>query len=219
MMFTVIAVANKLSLNLEYNFIIYNPIRSHEFSESSMMMSLQDYQIDYYVIKEDWWNWGSGDIYNQAGTAIARMHRRALSLRAFTEVTNLNGQRLFSVERKIVSLRPSFVLKDEQGETIGRTNRKLLTLFRPKLWLEDARGQRLLEAQGNFLGKDFQIKTAHGQPVARVAKSDFFRDLFLGGSLFDYSDTYAVKINDVDYDKRLLLGFVIAIDNSVHDDD
>jgi uncharacterized protein YxjI len=183
------------------------------------MMSLQDSQLDYYVIKEDWWNWGSGDIYNQAGAAIARMHRRALSLRAFIEVTNLNGDRLFSVERKIISLRPSFVLKDEHGEMIGRTNRKLLTLFRPKLWLEDPNGQRLLEAQGNFLGKDFQIKTARGQSVARVAKSDFFRDLFLGGSLFDYSDTYAVQINDGNYDKRLLLGFVIAIDNSVHDDD
>lgn len=183
------------------------------------MMSLQQNQTNYYVIKEDWWNWGSGDIYNHAGVAIARMHRRALSLRAFTEVTNLNGHKLFSVERKIVSLRPSFVLKDAQGDTIGRTNRKLLTLFRPKLWLEDARGHRLLEAQGNFLGKDFQIKTAQGQSVAQVAKSDFFRDLFLGGSLFDFSDTYAVQIIDVNYDQRLLLGFVIAIDNSVHDDD
>lgn len=213
------SLSYKSSRNLECNFIIYTPFGLYEVSERLAMMSLQDYQIDYYVIKEDWWNWGSGDIYNQAGTTIARMHRRALSLRAFIEVTNLNGQRLFSVERKIVSLRPSFVLKDEHGDTVGRTNRKLLTLFRPKLWLEDARGQRLLEAQGNFLGKDFQIKTAHGQSVARVAKSDFFRDLFLGGSLFDYSDTYAVKITDGNYDKRLLLGFVIAIDNSVHDDD
>lgn len=182
-------------------------------------MSLQEHQIDYYVIKEDWWNWGSGDIYDQGGTAVARMHRRALSIRAFTEVTYLNGQRLFSVERKIVSLRPAFVLKDEHENTIGRTNRKLLTLFRPKLWLEDPQGRRLLEAQGNFLGKDFHIKTSHGQSVAQVAKSDFFRDLFLGGSLFDYSDTYAVKIIDAKYDKRLVLGFVIAIDNSVHDDD
>ncbi len=37
--------------------------------------------------------------------------------------------------------------------------------------------------------------------------------------MFDFADTYAVQIQDPSYDKRLLLGFVIAIDNSVHDDD
>lgn len=147
------------------------------------------------------------------------MHRRALSLRAFIEVTNLDGRRLFSIERKIISLRPSFIVKDEHGDIIGRTNRKLLTFFRPKLWLEGHRGQRLLEAQGN-LEKDFQIKMAQGQAVARVAKSDFFRILFLGGSVFDYSDTYAVKNNDGTYDNRLVRArVVIAIDNSVHDND
>jgi len=51
---------------------------------------------------------------------------------------------------------------------------------------------------------------------AKVGKSDFFKDLVFGG-VFDYSDTYAVQILDSEYDKRLLLGFVIAIDNSVHD--
>jgi len=37
------------------------------------------------------------------------------------------------------------------------------------------------------------------------------------GGMFDFSDTYAVQILDPEYDRRLLLGFVIAIDNSVHD--
>lgn len=182
------------------------------------MLSIQDYQVDYYVLKENWWNWGSGEIYDQKGRVIGHMHRRILSLRAFTEVTNTNGQRFFSIERKLISLRPSYMIKDEHGNVLARTNKKLLTLFRPKLWLEDSRGKRLLEAQGNFLGKDFHIKDTHGQPIAQVGKSDFFRDLFLGGSLFDFTDTYAIKVFKVEYDPRFLLGFVVAIDNSVHDE-
>ena len=183
-----------------------------------MMMSLQDYKSNYYVLKEEWWNWGSGDIYDQKGNTVGRMHRRVLSIRAFTEVKNNDESPAFSVERKLVSIRPSYMIKDSQGNVLARTNRKILTLFRPKLWLEDERGKKLLEAQGNFLGKDFKIKDVENKKlVAEVGKSDFFRDLIFGGSIFDFTDTYAVKLLDIDYDKRLILGFVIAIDNSVHD--
>jgi uncharacterized protein YxjI len=68
------------------------------------------------------------------------------------------------------------------------------------------------------LGRDFDIKNLKGDLKAKVGKSDFFQDMVLGGSMFDFSDTYAVRILDAEYDKRLLLGFVIAIDNSVHDE-
>lgn len=145
------------------------------------------------------------------------MHRRKLSLRAFTEVQDTAKVIMFSVERKLVSIRASYVIKDPNGTTLGRTNRKILAFFRPKLWLDDAGGHKILEAQGNFLGKDFTIKDTTGKPVGRVGKSDFFRDLIVGGSLFDFTDTYALNVLDTSFDRRLLLGFVIAIDNSVHD--
>jgi len=172
--------------------------------------------VNYFVLKEKWWDWGSGDIYNEKGTAIGKMHRKVISLRALTEVTETDGTLVFTVNKKLVSIRASYMLKDVHGNMLGRTNRKIFTLFRPKLWLEDEDGKKLLEAQGNFLGRDFKIKDSKGNLKAKVGKSDFFKDLVFGG-VFDYSDTYAVQILDSEYDKRLLLGFVIAIDNSVHD--
>jgi uncharacterized protein YxjI len=165
-------------------------------------MGLLSPELNYYVLKEKWWDWGSGDIFNQHGTSVGKMHRRVISLRALTEV--------------LVSMRPSYMIKDVEGRLLGRTNRKILTLFRPKLWLEDSEGRKLLEAKGNFLGKSFEVKDMDGKLKAKIGKSDFFKDLVLGG-VFDFSDTYAIKILDSNYDKRLLLGFVIAIDNSVHD--
>ena len=144
------------------------------------------------------------------------MHRRVLTIREFTEVNDRDGSRAFTINRKIVSIRSSYMIKDAKENFLGRTNKKILTLFRPKLWLEDEKGKKLLEAQGNFLGRDFKIKEPKGRLVAQVGKSDFFKDLIFGG-IFDYSDTYAVKILDSNYDRRILLGFVIAIDNSVHD--
>jgi len=172
--------------------------------------------VNYFVLKEKWWDWGSGDIYNEKGTPVGKMHRKVISVRALTEVTETDGTLVFTVNKKLVSIRASYMLKDANGKMLGRTNRKILTLFRPKLWLEDEGGKKLLEAQGNFLGRDFKIKDSKGNLKAKVGKSDFFKDLVFGG-VFDYSDTYAVQILDPEYDKRLLLGFVIAIDNSVHD--
>lgn len=173
-------------------------------------------KVNYYILKEKWWDWGSGDIYNQKGTSIGKMHRKIISIRAFTEVTETDGTLVFTVNKKLVSIRASYMIKDAEENTLGRTNRKIFTFFRPKLWLEDEDGQKLLEAKGNFLGRDFKIKDSKGNMKAKVGKSDFFKDLVFGG-IFDYSDTYAVQILDPEYDKRLLLGFVIAIDNSVHD--
>jgi len=180
-------------------------------------MDLLNHEVSYYVLKEKWWDWGSGDIYSEAGTPIGSMHRRVISLRAFTEVTERDGARVFTVNKKLVSMRPSYIIKDAEGSLLGRTNRKILTLFRPKLWLEDEKGKKFLEAKGNFLGKDFGVRDLKGNLKAMIGKGDFFKDLVLGG-MFDFSDTYAVQILDPEYDRRLILGFVIAIDNSVHDE-
>lgn len=178
-------------------------------------MNLFDTKIDYYVLKEKWWDWGSGDIYNKAGISIGSMHRRVITLRKFIEISEKDGTVLFTVNRKIVSLRPSSIIKDANGNILGRTNKKILTFFRPKLWLEDKNGNKLLEAKGNFLGRSFEIKDTKGKLIAKIGKSDFFKDMIFGG-VFDFSDTYAIKIINLQYDRRLLLGLVIAIDNSVH---
>ncbi len=184
--------------------------------DSSANVELLSQELNYYVVKEKWWDWGGGQIFNQTGKAIGKMHRRVISMRALTEISDANGTQVLTINKKLVSMRSSYMIKDAEGRLLGRTNRKILTFFRPKLWLEDKEGKKLLEAKGNFLGKSFDIKDMDGRLKAKIGKSDFFKDLVLGG-LFDFSDTYAIKITDSEYDKRLLLGFVIAIDNSVHD--
>ena len=185
-------------------------------TDSVAGMGILSPELNYYVLKEKWWDWGGGDIFNQHGTAVGKMHRRVISLRALIEVSEVDGTQVFTVNKKLVSMRPSYMIKDVEGRLLGRTNRKILTLFRPKLWLEDSEGRKLLEAKGNFLGKNFEVKDMDGKLKAKIGKSDFFKDMVFGG-VFDFSDTYAIKILDSSYDKRLLLGFVIAIDNSVHD--
>jgi uncharacterized protein YxjI len=177
---------------------------------------LLDPEREYYVIKEKLWDWGGGEIYDERGSVIGRMKRKFISLRALITVSEPDGKPVLTVNRKLASVRSSYDIKDENGNLLGRTRKKILSFIRPKMWMEDALGNRVLEAQGSFAGWNFSIRDATGRPLAEVSKADRWRDVFLGG-LFDYSDTYALRILDKNYDRRVLLGFVVAIDNSVHD--
>ena len=77
-----------------------------------------------------------------------------------------------------------------------------------------------MTAEGKLLGFDFQIYRGQeidpNNIVAEIHKADRWRDVFFSGA-WDFSDTYGVKILQADIDRRLVLGFVIAIDNVVHD--
>ncbi|GAH49993.1 MAG: hypothetical protein CEE42_15895 [Promethearchaeota archaeon Loki_b31] len=65
-----------------------------------------------------------------------------------------------------------------------------------------------------FSFKVYDVTT--GNVVAEIEKADKWRDIFLGG-MFDFKDTYALKILDNKTDRRILLGFVLSIDNVLHD--
>jgi uncharacterized protein YxjI len=54
--------------------------------------------------------------------------------------------------------------------------------------------------------------------IAEISKADRWRDVFLSG-IFDYSDNYAIHVTEQgkNFDRRVLLGLVVAIDNIIHD--
>lgn len=177
--------------------------------------SLISIEREHYVIKEKFWDWGSGDIYDEHGEVIGKMERKVFSLRKQITVTEADGTPIFTISKKLLSFRKSYEIKDYKDSLLGKTGKKLLS-FRPKIWMEDERGRRVLTAEGSYMGWDFIVRDKLGNTIAEVKKSDAWRDVFLGGA-FDFSDTYALKIVDPSFDRRRLLGLVIAIDNSVHD--
>ena len=184
----------------------------------STRSDLLDPSRKYYFVKEKYWDLGYGDLYDEHGNIIGRMHRRLISLRALIELREADNQTMVgAVHRKIVALRPTYDIKDANDRLVGRVAKKLLSFFRPSLWLEDEKGRKVLIAKGNLFGWDFKIFDTKNNLVAQVGKADAFRDLFLGGGLFDFSDKYAVRVVKDDVNRLQLLGFVIAIDNIVHD--
>lgn len=178
---------------------------------------LFDINRNYYVLKEKYWDWGSGDILDEKGQPIGRMHRKIISLRRKVELKELDGTVKATIHAKIVSARGSQDLKDPEGNMIARIKKAFLSVFRPKFYLESPDGEKWYEAQGKFMGWSYKvINFKTGELVAEIEKADRWRDIFLGG-LFDFKDTYALRIHDNKTDRRILLGFVLSIDNVLHD--
>lgn len=178
---------------------------------------LFDINRTYYVLKEKYWDWGSGDILDDKGQIIGNMHRKIFNIRKKIELREVDGTVSATIHEKIISARGAQTLKDAEGNMIARIKKKILTLFKPKFFLEDPDGNRWYEADGKFMGFSFKVKDlSTGNIVAEIEKADRWRDVFLGG-MFDFKDTYALRILDKETDRRILLGFVLSIDNVMHD--
>jgi uncharacterized protein YxjI len=177
---------------------------------------LFDSQRTGFIINENSWDMGAGDILDERGNKIGYMDRKILSLRAEIKLTEVDGTVAAKIHRKIVAVKPTYEIKDASDNLVGKIEKALLS-FRPKLAVKDGSGNQLLEIKGNFKAWDFTIKDTNGNEVGTVKKLDRWKDEFFGGGMFDRSDKYALKING-DIDRRLVIGAVISIDNLFHDE-
>lgn len=178
---------------------------------------LFDINRNYYVLKEKYWDWGSGEILDENNQIIGRMKRVILSIRRRVELQEIDGTIAATIHAKIVSARGAQDLKDPQGNLIARIKKKILSFFRPVFYLEDPNGKQWFRAQGKFMGWSYKVyDVTTGKVIAEIEKADRWRDVFLGG-LLDFKDTYALRILDNETDRRILVGFVLSIDNVLHD--
>jgi uncharacterized protein YxjI len=179
---------------------------------------LFDLSRTYYLIHERAWDMGFGEIYDEKGTQIGRMNRIIFSIRRRVELQEMDGTVAATIHSKIISARGAQDLKDPEGNHIARIKRKILTFFKQKFFLEEpVTKTRWYEAEGDFFGWSFKIYSVPDRKlVAEIEKADRWRDVFLGG-IFDFADKYALRIHENETDRRILLGFVLSIDNVLHD--
>ena len=178
---------------------------------------LFDLNRNFYVLKEKYWDWGSGDILDENNKIIGKMHRQIFSLRKKIELLEVNGTVSATIHEKIVSARGAQDLKDPEGNLIARIKKKILSWIHPKFFLEDPYGNIWYEARGEFLGWSYEVMDiSSGKMIAEIKKADRWRDVFLRG-LLDFQDTYVLRILDNTTDRRILVGFILSIDNVLHD--
>ena len=187
-------------------------------------MTLLDSSIDYYVLKEKQWDLGSGEIYDSNGDVIGKMERRLRNIRGLTKLTEIDGRGVLEIQRKLFTYQITYDIFESHeddgmyGKQFARCKRSFWSWFRPKMWLEyesteQESFRKRLDAQGSFSGWTFKI-ISDGKEIAEVKKLDKYRDLVFKG-LFDKSDTHAIHILDKNFDRKILLGFIMAIERSL----
>ena len=80
---------------------------------------LFDINRTYYVLKEKYWDWGSGDILDDKGQIIGKMHRKIFSIRKRIELKEIDGTVSATIHEKIITVRGAQTLKDSEGNMIG----------------------------------------------------------------------------------------------------
>ncbi len=178
--------------------------------------SLFDIRRNFYVLSENLWNLGSGDIVDEKGQLIGRIKRKFLSTKKKIDLLELDGTISASINANLIFSRSAPDLRDGQDNLIGIIKRKF-TAIPPKFYLEDPQGRKWFKTEGILIGFSFKIKDlSTGKIVAEIKKTNRWRDAFLG-ELLDFNGTYALRIFDNETDRRALLGFTLSIDNALHD--
>ena len=155
------------------------------------------------------------------------VRERLFSITGDFWVTDQDGNRAFLIDAKALSLRHTLELQDASGRQLAAIKHKLLT-FTDAMDIErdgsvaatvhkavfsplhhraiiDLPGGRL-EAVGNFVGKDFEIRD-WGRVAARVSRS-----------WFRVRDTYGVEVEEGE-DDVLMICIAVCLDRIHHDEE
>jgi uncharacterized protein YxjI len=146
------------------------------------------------------------------------MDRRVLSMRETIEFREADNRTMSAtINKKLAAIRDTYEIKDSHEQLLARVKHKIFAPIHPVMWLEDPGERKIFEAQGNFLGFSFRVHDMTGNPIAEIDKTDKWKDIFVGGSVLDFSQHYAVVING-EIDRRLVVPLAVAIDEAIHEE-
>ena len=151
-----------------------------------------------YLIRERFFRLGEdSDITDDQGQPVFHVDGKVLSLRNRLVLRDPEGNEVAQVHRKLAALRPTYEVS-VGGREVAEIRKHLFTPFGDRFTI-DVPGPDDLELAGNLLDHEFTIRRGD-QTVATVSKR-----------WFSMRDTYAVDVAPGE-DALLILASVLALD-------
>ena len=151
-----------------------------------------------YMIKERFFRLGDdSDILDESGRPVFHVDGKVLTLRDRLVVNDPSGQEVASVQRKLLSFRPTYEIS-AGGREVAKVRKHFFTPFRDSFTI-DVPGPDDLEMTGSLLDHDFTIRRGD-RVVATVSKA-----------WLTLRDTYGVEVAPGE-DDVLILASVLALD-------
>ncbi|MEV7623651.1 LURP-one-related family protein [Actinoplanes sp. NPDC089786] len=150
------------------------------------------------VIREKFFSIGDDfDVLDENGQKVYRVDGKVLSVRNKVVIEDPAGNELATVHRHLVAMRPTYEIRIG-GEKAAEVRKKLFTPFRDRFTI-DVPGPDDLEMKGDLLDHEYVIERG-GAEVAAVSKR-----------WLTIRDTYAVQVTPGE-DPLLIIGSVLALD-------
>jgi uncharacterized protein YxjI len=151
-----------------------------------------------FSIGDDFW------ITDADGNQVFLVDGKAISLRQTFELKDASGAVLAKVHKKLIAIRDTMEIEHD-GQVVATVRKALISPLHHRSVIELADGSQL-EAVGNILDKEFDIQ-AGGQPIAHISRS-----------WFRIRDTYGVDIAPGE-NEALLLTIAVCLDRIHHDEE
>jgi uncharacterized protein YxjI len=151
-----------------------------------------------FSIGDDFW------VTDEQGNKVFLVDGKALRLRETFELKDASGRMLATIHKKFLTLTDAMEIEHD-GALAATVHKAVISPLRHRAYI-DVPGRGRLEAVGNIIGKDFEIRD-DGQVVAQISKS-----------WFRIRDTYGVDVAPGEND-ALILCIAICLDRIHHDGD
>lgn len=145
-----------------------------------------------FSFKADFW------IEDQDGNRVFLIDGKALSLRETLELKDATGNLLILIRKRLFSMRATMEIENGDG-VIATVRPAFFSPLRHRYTIDLADGSQL-EAAGNFAGQDWQLTDGSGAVVGRISRQ-----------WFRIRDTYGVEV-EPGTDDALVIAIAVCID-------
>lgn len=157
-----------------------------------------------YLMRQKWLSFGDDfTIKNDRGDDVYFVDGRALSIGDKLSFEDMEGNELAFIRQRLLAIGKTYEIERNGHTTI--VHKKLFTFFRCKFSI-DVPGPNDLEAKGDLIDHEYEIRDTRGGVVAEVSKR-----------WFRFTDTYGIEVAP-GQDEVLLLATAVVIDLCCHQD-
>jgi uncharacterized protein YxjI len=150
-----------------------------------------------FDIKDDFW------VTDEHGRQVFYVNARLLSLHHTLVLEDASGRKLASIKHKLLTFTDAINIEHD-GSVVATVHRAVLSPLHHRAHIDLHDGGGRLEAVGNIIDKDFEIRDGH-HVVARISRK-----------WFRIRDTYGVDVAPGQND-ALIIAIAICLDRIHHD--
>jgi len=175
------------------------------------LLGILDTNITKYILK---WEGDEGikmtlkaQVEKEDGEKIGKVETKGLMTKK-TYLLDTDNSEILNAAKSNWSLAAKYEVKDSENNKLGVVSQK--TLSRKKnMTMKNPKDEEILKFEGStLLGDNHEIKSIDGKSIAVFSrKQDFVKEGRWRGK---YHNTCTLQINDMSFDRKILLGMFIS---------